>query len=214
MKLLSVNVSPILTVEYEGKSLRTAIYKKPVKGPVMLRKLGLDGDDQADRRYHGGEHMAAYAITRELYEHWRREEHRDDFSWGLFGENLTVEGLSDEAVHIGDRLKIGSDEGPEVEVSLPRGPCSKLGMAVKDNGFPKRFLSTCQVGFYLRVLREGVVQAGDAIAITHRDPARVSVTEATRTYYFDSANREASRRLLGVAALGPLWRDRLTQRAK
>ena len=210
MKLLQINTSPILTVEHDGKSIRTGIYKKPRSGPVAVEKLGLEGDQQADKRYHGGEHMAVYALTREVYDHWRKADRRDDLRFGLFGENLTVEGMPDDQIHLGDRFAIGSCE---FEVSLPRGPCSKLAMAVKDPGFPKRLLASLRVGFYFRVLKYGTLSAGDQITATHKDPHRVTIAQATETFYFKTKDPAASARLLAVPALGPLWRPVLTERA-
>ncbi|MGQ0626832.1 MAG: MOSC domain-containing protein [Phycisphaerales bacterium] len=210
MRVLSVNVSAIRTLEYEGKVVETGILKRPVSGRVAVGPLGLLGDAQADRQHHGGEHMAVYVINRDIYDHWRREEQREDFEFGTFGENLTVEGMPDDDVHLGDRFAMGT---AEVEVSLPRGPCATLGMAVRDPGFPKRYLSTCRVGFYLRVLTRGEVGAGDAVVRRFTHPDRVSIMEATRTYYFEAQNAAAARRVLGVSALGPLWRERLIERS-
>jgi MOSC domain-containing protein YiiM len=209
MKVLSVNVSPVRTVEYRGSKVTTAIFKRPVSGRVVLGKLGLAGDDQADRRYHGGEHMAVYAIPEATYLRWRHELGRD-LPFGLFGENLTISGLTDDEAAIGDRFTVGT---AEVEVSLPRAPCSKLAMVMDDDGFPRRYLATHRVGFYLRVVREGEVGAGDAVVRTRSDPARLTIPEVTRLYHFEPKNTAGARRALSVAALAPQWRTRFEERA-
>src|SRR5215204_7170573 len=158
MKLLSVNVSPPAEVVHGGKTVTTGIFKEPVDGRVMLRTLNLDGDGQADLIGHGGIHKAAYAYSVENYEYWKRELGRTDFTFGQFGENFTVEGMLEDAVHIGDVFRVGD---ALVEVTQPRVPCYKLGLKMGLKGFEKKFLASCLVGFYLRVLEEGEVGVGD-----------------------------------------------------
>ncbi len=209
MRVMSVNVSPIRTVEYNGRTVTTAIFKKPVRGPVQAAALGLEGDAQADKRYHGGVNMAVYAFTNEHYDHWQRELGRNDLHPGKFGENLTVEGMPESEVCIGDRFQMG---GAEVEVSLPRAPCSKLAMVMDDPEFPKVFLATCNVGFYLRVIGPGPIAAGDAVSRTHVDPARLSIQEVTRLMYFDRDDRDGAARAASVEALAKEWREKFRRR--
>ena len=160
MKVLSVNVAAPREIIANGKSVRTAIFKAPVDGRVALRRLGLEGDDQADKRVHGGLDQAVYAYDHSYYQQWQESLGRTDFEYGQFGENLTVKGLLDNEVCIGDVLSIGT---AEVQVSHPRTPCFKLGLKMGDPTFVKAFLESCCVGFYLRVLEEGEVPAGDEI---------------------------------------------------
>ncbi len=159
MKLLSVNVSPPKEVAHGGKTVTTGIFKEPVDGRVMLRTLNLDGDGQADLTGHGGIYKAAYAYSVENYDYWKRELGRTDFTFGQFGENLTVEGMLEDEIHVGDVFRAG---GALVEVTQPRVPCYKLGIKMGLRGFEKTFLASRRVGFYLRVLEEGEVGADDA----------------------------------------------------
>lgn len=208
MELVSVNVSPVREVEYKGRRVRTGIYKTPVHGPVMARALGLDGDGQAED-CHGGRDMAVYAFTRENYDRWAAELGRKDLHAGKFGENLTVTGMPESEVCIGDRFRVGE---AEFEVSVPRAPCSKLAMVMDDPGFPKVFLATGDVGFYLRVVREGEVRAGEAIAWVHRDPARLSIREVTLLMYFDVQDKKGAARAAGLKALSEGWRRKFEGR--
>ena len=208
MKLLSVNISPVRHVQHNGRTVSTGIYKTPVNGPVLARTLGLEGDGQAEK-CHGGPDMALYAFTREHYDHWAAALGRLDLCPGKFGENLTVTGMPETEVCIGDRFRIGDIE---VEVSLPRAPCSKLAMAMGDPAFPKAFLATCNVGFYLRVRREGHVQAGDHIERTHADRARLSINEVTRQMFFETATKEGAARAAAVEALAEGWRAKFRRR--
>lgn len=160
MEVLSVNVSRIVEVERNGKRYRTGIFKRPVAGAVHVTRLGLEGDEQADRRVHGGPEMAVYCYSIENHEFWRRELRRDDLGPGTFGENLTVRGMTDDVVRVGDRFRIGR---VELEVTKPRGPCATLAMAMNDASIVRRFLASCRCGFYCRVLAEGQVRAGDAV---------------------------------------------------
>ena len=163
MKLLSVNVSQPKEVLHNGKRIKTGIFKEPVSGRTMMRRLNLDGDGQGDPTVHGGVHKAVYVYTVEHYHYWKQELGRDDLTYGKFGENLTVEGMLEGTVHIGDVFQIGE---ALVEVSQPRVPCFKLGIKMMDPQIVKPFLQSERVGFYVRVLEEGEVGAGDAIERT------------------------------------------------
>lgn len=202
-KLLSVNVSQPVEVRHNGKLIRTSIFKQPVPGRVMLRTLNLDGDGQADRVSHGGVDKAVYAYSIEHYGYWARALGRDDFAYGQFGENFTVEGMVDDAVHIGDVFRVG---GAVVEVSEPRVPCVKLALKMGLPDFPKRFLASERVGFYLRVRQEGDVGAGDVMERIEVGPEQMTVREILHLAYFDEANLASARRALRIPALGPAWR--------
>ncbi len=209
MKLLSVNVSPPKEVVRGGESVTTGIFKEPVEGRVMLGKLNLDGDGQADLVGHGGIYKAAYAYPVENYEYWKRELGRTDLAFGQFAENFTVEGMPEDEVHVGDVFRVG---GALVEVTQPRVPCYKLGIKMGVRGFQKTFLASCRVGFYLRVLEEGEVGAGDALDRIRTDPERMTVREMCRLLYFDPENLQGARKALRIRALSPGWRQSFEER--
>ncbi len=209
MKLLSVNVSLPKEVEHGSETVSTGIFKEPVADRVMLRTSNLDGDGQADLQNHGGIYRAAYAYSIENYGYWRRELDRADFAFGQFGENLTVEGMMEDDVHIGDVFRVGQ---ALVEVTQPRPPCFKLGIKMGMARFPKMFLASGRVGFYLRVLEEGEIGAGEAFELVKSDPERVSVREMSHLLFFDRENLEGVKRALRVTALSPGWRDSFEER--
>lgn len=204
MKLLSVNVSSPQTVMYQGKPVSTGIFKKPVSGRVMLRKLNLEGDQQADRQVHGGVDMAVYAYPFEHYGYWQTELARTALAYGQFGENFTIEGLTEEHVRVGDVVALGE---ALLQVTQPRIPCYKLAMRMQTGAdFPKRFLESGRVGFYLRVLQEGRVGAGDAIALAERDDDSVTIAEFLQIYASKSRDPATLSRVLGARDLGDAWR--------
>lgn len=209
MKVLSVNVSLPKEVPYRGETIFTGIFKEPVEGRVALRRSNLDGDRQADLAVHGGIHKAAYVYSIENYDYWERELGRGDFAFGQFGENFTVEGMVEDKVHIGDVFRIGE---ALVEITQPRVPCYKLGIKMGSPRFLKTFLESCRVGFYLGVLEEGEVGAGDVIERVRSDPERVTVREACHLLYFDLDNLEGSKKALRVRALAPGWRRSFEER--
>ena len=209
MKLLSVNVSLPREVPHGRGTVSTGIFKEPVGGRIRLRKTNLDGDGQADLENHGGIDRAAYAYSIENYDHWRHELGRNEFAFGQFGENFTVEGMMEDDIHIGDVFRVGE---ALVEVTQPRPPCFKLGIKMGMAGFPKLFLASGRVGFYLRVLEEGEVGAGDMFERTGRDPEQVTVREMSRLLFFEPENLEVAKRALRVRALSPGWRDSFRER--
>lgn len=204
MKLLSVNVSLPQAIDYDGTPVSTGIFKQPVAGRVMVRKLNLDGDGQADLTVHGGPDKAVYVYDIDSYSYWQRELGRDDLGYGHFGENLTVEGMPDDRVHIGDVFRVGA---VLLEVSQPRVPCFKLELKMGMPGFSRKFLAGGRLGFYFRVLEEGEVAAGDLIKRVKTDPEQVSVRQVARLLYFDYDNLDRIRRVLRIPALSPGWRE-------
>lgn len=210
MHLVSVNVGTPRAVNYRGKEVRTGIFKAPVEGAVMIRTLNVDGDGQADLRVHGGEDKAVYAYPIEHYDHWGRELVRDDLGFGQFGENLTVAGMTEDDVRIGDVYRVGA---ARLQVTQPRTPCYKLGLRMGDPGFPKRFLESRRTGFYCRVLQEGEVRAGDGIELLERDPTPLSVRETVELLHFDRENVEGAARAARVMALSPSWRKKFVRRS-
>jgi MOSC domain-containing protein YiiM len=160
MRVLSVNLSGPKPLTYRGQTVATGIFKVPVPGRVRVHRLGLEGDVQVDRRVHGGFNKAVYAYPHEHYAHWEKFLNRNDFAFGQFGENLTTEGLLEADVRAGDKLRIGSTL---LQVTQPREPCFKLMTKMNDFRFAKPFLTSGRTGFYLRVLEEGELGAGDVI---------------------------------------------------
>ena len=202
-RLLSVNVGRPREVEWEGKTVRTAIWKEAVEGPRMVRRINVDGDDQADRLAHGGEHRAVFVYQIESYRYWERELGRDDFSYGQFGENFTVEGLADDEVCIGDRYRIGE---ALFEVTQPRVTCYRVGIRMDDPAMPSLLVSHGRPGFYMRVLEEGVVQAGDEIVRVADGPERLTVAQVDALLYLPNKSRALLERALRVPALSEGWK--------
>ena len=174
MKLLSVNVSLPKTVSINGRTYATGIYKTAVRGRVELSRLNLAGDGQGDLKNHGGEHQAVYCYPHEHYAYWAGQLARDDFEYGQFGENFTLEGLLECEVCIGDSFRVGA---ALIQVTQPRVPCYKLADKLGIAGFDKTFLRANRSGFYVRVLEEGDVQAGDSIRPVSKDPVGMTVAE-------------------------------------
>jgi len=203
MKILSVNVGLPREVTWQGKAVTTGIFKEPVSGPVMMRKLNLDGDGQADLTVHGGVSKAVYAYPSEHYDYWQAELPGVDLPWGMFGENFTTEGLLEEAIYIGDKFRIGE---AEVMVTEPRMPCYKLGIKFGRPDIIKRFLASRRTGFYFAVVREGMVGAGDAVELIGREQHEISITDITRLYAFEKDDLKSLRRAIEVEALPENWK--------
>ncbi len=204
MKVISVNVGLPRTVQWKGKAVSTGIFKAPVSGRIRLRTLNLDGDRQADLSVHGGRDKAIYAYPAEHYAYWHRELPDMTLPWGMFGENLTTEGLYEDALKIGDRFLIGSTE---VMVTQPRLPCFKLGLKFGRDDIVKRLLASGRTGFYFKVIAEGELAAGDPIIVAQRAVDSVPVSEVTRLYARDKDDLDGLRRIVGVAVLPADWRD-------
>lgn len=209
MRLVSVNVGLPRDVTWKGRIVTTGIFKEPVEGRVALRTLNLEGDRQADLSVHGGPSKAIYAYPAEHYDYWRAKLPDRALSWGMFGENFTTEGLTEDGVRIGDRFKIGS---ATLMVTQPRLPCYKLAIKFGRDDIIKRFLESGRTGFYFAVLREGEVEAGDAVELTQPDENDVSVADITRLYVRDKYDLEAVRRALKVQSLPDSWRDYFQRR--
>jgi MOSC domain-containing protein YiiM len=197
MKLISVCVGFPREVTWKGKPVTTGIFKQPVSGRVMMRSLNLDGDRQADLTVHGGAEKAVYAYPAEHYAYWRQELPDEALPWGAFGENLTIEGLSETMVNIGDRFRIGT---AEVMVTQPRFPCFKLNLKFGRDDMVKRFLHSRLSGIYFSVLQEGEIGAGDAIELVNRDENNVTVADIVQIYVGE-ADADLVRRAVQVPAL-------------
>ena len=209
MKIISVNVGLPRLVLRDGEPVSTGIFKEPIPHRVMMRTLNLDGDRQADLSVHGGPEKAVYVYPSEHYEFWKRELPDMELPWGVFGENFTTTGLLETEVNIGDKFRIGM---AEVMVTQPRMPCYKLGIRFGRADIIKRFLVSERTGFYLSVLKEGEVGAGDELELIERNAAGVKVVEVTRLYSSDKDNVDVLRRLIALEALPESWRDYLQRR--
>jgi len=209
MKLISVNVSLPKEVRHKNRSVTTGIFKTPVQGRVMLRELNLDGDGQADLTVHGGVHQAVYVYPVEHYDYWKEKLGRNDLTFGQFGENFTVAGMLEDQIHIGDIFRIGE---AMAQVTQPRVPCFKLAMKMQMPQFPKLFMASGRTGFYLRVLKEGEVGAGDAIERIDIDPEPMSVQEVFRLAFVDQENRAALEKAVDLRGLSPGWQSMFEER--
>src|SRR4051812_49509772 len=201
--LLSVNVGMPKDVSWRGKTVFTGVFKEPVSGPRRVRRLNIDGDGQGDLGGHGGEQRAVFVYQIESYRHWERELGRDDFVHGQFGENFTVEGLPDDEVCIGDRYRIGT---ALFEVTQPRVTCYRVGIRVNEPRMPALLTSSGRPGFYLRVLQEGEVGAGDRIVKAGEAPEKMTVADVNALLYLPGHDRALLRRALRIEALSPGWR--------
>lgn len=177
MKVLSVNVGLPRLVEYHGEPVATGIFKEPVRGRVAVNEFNLEGDAQADLRVHGGFYKAVYVYPSEHYEFWRRELPEIKFSFGMFGENLTSEGLLETNVNVGDRFRIGT---AEFIITQPREPCFKLGIRFNRSDIIKRFAQSGRSGFYLAVAQIGELGANDEIEFISREINQPSIFEVVR----------------------------------
>jgi ferredoxin-NADP reductase/MOSC domain-containing protein YiiM len=201
--VLSVNVGLPQDVAWHGRTVRTAVWKRPVEGPRMVRRLNIDGDGQGDLAGHGGEHRAVFVYQIESYRYWQQQLGRDDFTYGQFGENFTVAGLADDQVCIGDRYRIGE---AVFEVTQPRVTCYRVGIRMGDPRIPALLVSRRRPGFYLRVLREGAVQAGDEIVQVASGPEAMTVAEVDALLYLPGHSRQRLAQALRVAALPDGWK--------
>jgi MOSC domain-containing protein YiiM len=208
MRVVSVNVSLPRSVEFRGQAISTSIFKEPVGGHLLVRRLSLEGDWQADLRAHGGPNKAVYAYPLEHYADWSWELGRDDLRPGQFGENLTLERLTEEEARLGDVFRVGD---AILQVTQPRYPCFKLGIKMGDPFFPKRFLASGRTGFYLRVLEEGEVGAGDAIELVEQSDG-LTVKSLWRLVLVDKEDIEGAQLALRCPTLAREWREPLEER--
>ncbi len=208
MRLVSVNVGLPREVEWEGRRVRTSIWKSPVHGPVLVETLDVEGDRQSDLSVHGGADKAVYVYPSEHYAYWRRELPGIELPWGAFGENFTTEGLMEAEIRIGDRLEVGT---AELTVTQPRMPCFKLAIRHGRPDMVKRFLQSGRTGFYLSVRREGRVTAGDPIRHVAQEDG-IAVSEIVTLYASGSENQELLRRVIGLAAFPEGWREHFRKR--
>jgi len=209
MRVVSVNVGLPRFVTWHGKTVETAIWKQPVAGRIAIVGDNLVGDRQADLTVHGGRDKAVYGYPSEHYPWWRTQLPGKDLAWGAFGENLTVEGLFEDRVHIGDRFRIGA---AELMVTQPRTPCFKLGIKFDRPEIVKEFLRSERSGFYFSVVRAGEIGAGDAIECVHADPDGMTVTDLVRLGMAKHAEPATLRRAVALPGLAEVWREEFRAR--
>ena len=202
-KVISINIGLPRTVNFQGQAVTTGIFKESVKGRIKLRRLNLDGDKQADLTVHGGLDKALYAYPAEHYDYWKKRIPNMTLSWGMFGENLTTEGLLEDQVNVGDVFRIGSSE---VVATQPRMPCYKLGVKFGRMDIIRQFMNSKLTGIYFRVLKEGAIGAGDEIELINRDMNNVTVKDIVRLVT-GQRNIATLRRAVHVEALAEGWRQ-------
>ena len=202
-RLLSLNVGLPRDVAWQGRTVHTAIWKEPVQGRRMARRLNIDGDGQGDLAGHGGEHRAVFVYQIESYRYWQNQLGRTDFTHGQFGENFTVEGLPDDEVCIGDRYRVGS---ALFEVTQPRVTCYRIGIRMNEPQMAALLVSHGRPGFYFRVLEEGEVEAGDEIVRVMRGPESMTVAEVNALLYKPGHPADRLERALRIPALSAGWR--------
>ena len=208
-KIVSLNVGLPRRVVFNGQVVTTGIFKEPTDGHVMVRRLNLDGDKQADLTVHGGVDKAVYSYAAEHYDYWRGELPSMNLPWGMFGENLTTQGLLEDNVNIGDTLQVGS---AKLMVTQPRMPCYKLGVRFGRMDIVRRFMASGRPGIYCKVLEEGEIVKGDKINIISKDKNNITVIDIVRMYNRDQGDIEIMKRAIKIGALPEGWKYEFLQR--
>ena len=211
MHIVSTNIGEKTTITFHGKEVETGMFKYPVNAPLLLGKEDVRGDAVIDRRYHGGIDKACYLYSADHYPFWKEKYPNLEWSWGMFGENLTVAGLNESEIHIGDIFSIGT---ATVQISQPRQPCFKLGIRLGDPAAGKRFVQAGKPGAYVRVLKEGTVQTGDDLQLETNHPKNSSLAEVFRLLYNPGEHPEAMQRAIEMAELAGSCRDDLIKISK
>ncbi|NQZ53351.1 MAG: MOSC domain-containing protein [Piscirickettsiaceae bacterium] len=211
MKLISVNVSLPVEIEYNNKLISTGIFKKPVNSEITISASGLAGDQQVDLNKHGGEHKAVYAFSADHYDYWRTELEQPELHYGQFGENLTISDLDEATLCIGDQLKIGDCL---LEITQPRVPCYKLGIAINLKTMPKLFVQHGATGMYFRVLASGSIKQGDAIERVHQHPQQLAVKTLFNAYFDSNFVNPVKilQRAADITELSEEWRQKVLVR--
>ncbi len=213
MKIISTNLSRIKQLSYNGEEVPTGIFKKPTVEPVSIGLMNIDGDEQADLKHHGGEHKAVYAFSAGHYDRWKSLLGTDELPYGAFGENFTITDLDESQVYIGDQFRFGT---ALLEVSQPRVPCFKLGIALNNKKAPGWFTESYSTGIYFRVLEPGQAQTGDLVSRVKKSDHGISVRELFQSRY-DKSYPEAEAfyvRALSQPELAPEWQVKLQKRLK
>lgn len=203
MKLLSIQVGGPQDFTYKGQTVTTSIFKSPLKGSVRVREFNIDGDRQSDLTVHGGRDKAVYAYSFDAFDWWKKTRPELTFEYGAFGENLTLDKLDEEKTYIGDSFKIGE---AILQVTQPRQPCFKLGIRFNDSSILKTFMLSKRPGVYYRVLKEGLIQAGDQLELIDRETTKVSVSELFGLMTSAALEKSRLQEILQVKALPDYWR--------
>lgn len=193
MQVISTNIAQPTTIEWRGQELQTGIYKYAVETPVYLGKEDVENDHVLDRRYHGGIDKACYLYSADHYPFWKSRFPGQEWKWGMFGENLTISGLNESEIHIGDRFQIGE---AVVQVSQPRQPCFKLGVRFGDQSVVDDFWNSPFPGVYVRVLQAGNVQKGDDLFLIDRNTESLSIKQVFSVFRLDRTNYELMRKAI------------------
>jgi MOSC domain-containing protein YiiM len=209
MKALSIRVGMPREVTWKSRTVSTSFFKEPVSGPVALRRHNLEGDKQADLSVHGGPTKAVYTYPSEHYPFWRSELPGMELEWGMFGENITTEGLAEESIYIGDVFQLGT---AQLVVTEPRMPCFKLTIRFQRADMANRFLHSQRSGIYFGVVEEGIVQSGDRFKRLSSDSQRLKVADVTRLYSTDKNNIELLEKAVATPALPEKWKVHFSQR--
>jgi MOSC domain-containing protein YiiM len=200
MKILSIQVGLPRTVEFNGRQTTTGIFKEPIQGPIMVRRLNLEGDGQADLRVHGGVNKAVYAYGADTFKRWKEIRPQDEFLPGAFGENLTMESLREDQIEIGDTFKLGQ---ATLQAVQPRFPCFKLGIKFKDNSILRAFMKMNRPGVYFSVLHEGLIQAGDSLELIEKAEKSVSIVRLFEIFQEAEKDPLEMKRILALKMLPP-----------
>jgi MOSC domain-containing protein YiiM len=210
MRVVSVNLGQLRTIEFEGRSFTTGIFKEPVQGQVEVTTTGLAGDQIGSPSVHGGEDQAIYTYSIEHYNRWQKFLGTPELPWGSLGENLTLHETPDATLHIGDTFRIGT---AEVQLTIPRVPCATLAARYQRPDLVDAFQRYGKPGAYFRVLKEGLVHSGAWVEVMERHPAALPLTEVYALVFDETASKEQLERAASVEAMPQKWRDRFTARA-
>jgi len=210
MKLEAVNVGKPKEVTWAGKTFKTSIYKTSIEGPVHVSYTNIEGDQQSDLNVHGGPTRAINVYAAEYYDYWKRELEMEELSWGFFGENLSISGgMFEEDIQVGDRFTIGT---VELEALQPRSPCYKLGMRMGSEDWILRFRDSRKTGFYMGVIKEGLICQGDTVNKIHTATESITIDTINELYFFDKDNKALLEKAIQVNRLTPAWKDYFQKR--
>ena len=209
MHIDAISVGRPKEVEYEGKTMRTSIFKTPVEGPQKVTFTNIEGDEQANLKVHGGPTRPICVYASEYYAYWEEVMGVEKLPWGFFGENLNITGgVFEEKINVGDRFEVGT---VILEALQPRFPCNKLGMKMGDKKYIKEVLDTGKTGFYVGVVQEGIISPGDEVKRTFINSDTITIDDITQLYYKNRQNRPLLEKAITVDALTEDWREYFTE---
>ncbi len=203
MRIISTNIAEIREIDWRGKKVKTGIYKLPVNEPILLGKEDVKNDHVVDRKHHGGVDKACYLYSKDHYRFWKERYPDLDWQWGMLGENLTVEGLDESKIYIGDIFGLGD---AVVQVSQPRYPCYKLGVRFENQKMVRDFLEAPYPGVYVRIIKEGSVKTGDKMVLKEQAKNSMSVAEVYSPFTSQIDNKELIEKAIEIPGLAAAWR--------